>query len=315
MKRKDKSKGYDTMNSEPDAHVPMNDNDAFMDEYYSSLTWKLRLATEQFMKGMLITMFILVMIPLLSLIIMVIVNGIDAILTPEFYLEAGRSPLVREGGIAHAMLGTLIMGAIGCVLGIPLGLLVGIYLGEFGKNKFGEMIRLGIETMAGIPTIITGVVVYSLIVITMGSFSALAGGIALAFIMTPIIARTTDEMIRLVPNDYREAAYSLGLNTSTTVLNVVLPSASRGIITGIILSVARALGETAPLLFTALFTQQLNTNLRHPMASLTTLIFTYGISPFEYWQKLAWGAALIILLINLVIVLVVRGNGTNDRAK
>ncbi len=287
----------------------------FTDEYYNSFSWKVRLAMEQFIKGALLSTFILVTIPLVSIILMVFINGINAVVSPDFYLKEGRSPLVQEGGIAHALVGTGIMGAIAVVLGIPLGLVLGIYLGEFGKNRLGEIIRLTIETMAGIPTIITGVVVYALIVLTMGSFSALAGGVALAFIMIPIIGRTTDEMIRLVPDEYREAAYSLGLDTSTTVLNVVLPAASRGIISGIILAVARVLGETAPLLFTALFTQQMNTNITHPMASLTTLIFTYGISPFEFWQKLAWGAAFLILMINLVIVLVVRSSGASNTAK
>ncbi len=273
---------------------------------FETLRWKRRIFVDKVMKGVLFLAFILVLVPLLNIIFMVIINGLEVILKPEFYLEEGRSPIVNEGGIAHALVGTLIVTTIGSIIGIPLGLIVGIYLGEFGKNGLGEIVRLFVETMAGIPTIISGIVAYALIVVTMNGFSALAGGIALGIIMIPIIARTTDEMIRLVPDEHREAAHALGLNTSTTVLNVVLPSARKGIVTGILLAVARVMGETAPLLFTALYTQHLNFNLTYPVATLTTLIFTYGISPFDYWQKLAWGAAFLLLVLNLVIVLLVR---------
>ncbi len=207
------------------------------------------------------------------------------------------------GGMVNAIVGTLILVAIGGAIGIPTGILSGIYLSEFGKNGFGSLVRFFVDVISGIPSIVVGVVAYTLVVIPMGHFSALAGGIALAILMIPTIIRTTEEMIKLVPQSYREAGLALGIPKWKIIVVIVLKTAWKGIATGILLGLSRAAGETAPLLFTSLGNRFWSTNVFQPMASLTVYIYQYASSPFKDWNDQAWTAALVlIILISLLSI-------------
>ncbi len=215
-------------------------------------------------------------------------------------------PVGEGGGIGNAITGTLLLLAFASVIGIPLGIAAGIYLAEFGDNWFAGAVRFIADTLTGVPSIVVGVFVYTLIVLPMKHFSALAGGIALAFIMIPIVTRTTEEMIRLVPNSLREAALALGAPQWRATLGVVLPTAASGIATGAMLAIARVSGETAPLLFTAFGSRFFNWYLDQPIASLTVQIYNYAISPYDEWHAQAWAATLVLMTIILFINIAVR---------
>ncbi|HEX5731559.1 MAG TPA: phosphate ABC transporter permease PstA [Blastocatellia bacterium] len=215
-----------------------------------------------------------------------------------------------ETGIANAIVGTLILIAIASVIGLPIGILAGLYLAEFSSNRFGTVIRFLIDTLTGIPSIVVGVFVWTLMVRQMRGFSALAGGVSLAIIMMPIVARTTEEMIRLVPHSLREAALALGAPVWKMSLGVVLRAAASGVATGAILAIARIAGETAPLIFTSLNNNDMSTSLFEPIASLTYQIYYYAGSPYEDWHSLAWAATLVlvgmILTINVLVKILAR---------
>ncbi|HWX43536.1 MAG TPA: phosphate ABC transporter permease PstA [Blastocatellia bacterium] len=225
--------------------------------------------------------------------------------TPKPFGEPG-------SGIANAIVGTLILIAIASVVGLPVGILAGLYLAEFATGKFGTGLRFLIDTLTGVPSIVIGVFAWTVIVKPMGHFSALAGGIALAIIMMPIVARTTEEMIRLVPQSLREASLALGAPVWRMSLGVVLRTAAAGVATGAMLAIARISGETAPLLFTALSYSYISTDINQPIASLTYQIYYYAGAPYEQWHSMAWAATLVlvgmILVINVVVRLVVRGH-------
>jgi len=213
-------------------------------------------------------------------------------------------------GIANAIVGSAILVAIAAVIGLPIGIMVGIFLAEFGRNRFGTTLRFLIDTLVGIPSIIIGVFAWTVIVKPMHHFSAFAGGVALAIIMMPIVARTTEEMIRLVPHSLREASLALGAPVWRMSLGVVLRTAAPGVATGAMLALARIAGETAPLLFTALSYNYMSTSLNQPIASLTYQIYYYALSPYEEWHAMAWAATLvlvaIILAINVTVAFVIR---------
>ncbi|HKX30125.1 MAG TPA: phosphate ABC transporter permease PstA [Blastocatellia bacterium] len=209
-------------------------------------------------------------------------------------------------GIANAIVGSLIMIGLGTLVGMPVGILSGLYLAEFGNNRFGTILRFLIDTLIGVPSILLGVFVWTILVQPVGHFSAWAGGVSLAIIMMPIVARTTEEMIRLVPHSLREAALALGAPMWRVSLGVVLRTAASGVATGGMLAIARIAGETAPLLFTALGLNYLSTNLNGPMASLTQQIFYYAASPYEEWHAMAWAATLVLVGIILVTNIAVR---------
>jgi len=215
-----------------------------------------------------------------------------------------------ESGIANAIVGTGILVAIATAIGLPVGILVGIFLAEFGRNRFGTAMRFLIDTLVGIPSIIIGVFAWTVIVKPMHHFSAFAGGVALSIIMMPIVARTTEEMIRLVPHSLREASLALGAPVWRMSLGVVLRTAAPGVATGAMLAVARISGETAPLLFTALSYNYMSTSLNQPIASLTYQIYYYALSPYEEWHAMAWAATLVlvgtILAINIIVAFVIR---------
>ncbi len=211
-----------------------------------------------------------------------------------------------NSGIANAIVGSLILVGLGSVIGLPSGILAGIYLAEFGNNRIGLVIRFLIDTLIGVPSILIGVFVWTFMVHPMGHFSALAGGVALAIIMMPIVARTTEEMIRLVPRSLREAALALGAPTWRVTLGVVLRSAASGVATGGMLAVARIAGETAPLLFTALSLNYLSVDLNQPMASLTYQIYYYASSPYDEWHAMGWAATLVLVTIILATNIIVK---------
>jgi phosphate transport system permease protein len=257
------------------------------------------------MTGLCGAAVVLALVPLFSLLWLVVSRGAKS-LSLAFFT---RLPLpVGEvgGGIGNAIVGTLFMVALACVIGLPVGVGAGIFLAERGNGKMGQAVRFTAEVLAGVPSIVIGVVAYGLIVVSMGHFSAWAGAIALAILMVPTLARSTEEMVRLVPHTLREASLALGVPAWKTSLFVILRTALGGLMNAALLSIARAAGETAPLLFTSLNNQYWNFNPNDPTASLTVQIFNYAISPYEDWHDKAWGAALCLLLLIGVLSLTAR---------
>jgi phosphate transport system permease protein len=231
-------------------------------------------------------------------------QGLGAI-SLRFLVESPR-PVGEGGGIGNAILGSLVLLLLSSGMGLPIGISIGIYLSEFGSGRFGSLLRFMVDTLTGIPSIVTGVFVYTIIVLPMKHFSALAGGIALALIMIPIVARTTEEMIKLVPHSLREGALALGAPQWRVTLGVVLPAAASGVATGAMLAIARVSGETAPLLFTAFGSRFFSYYLDQPIASLTVQIYNYAISPYDEWHAQAWAATLVLMTLILSINVVVR---------
>ncbi len=226
-------------------------------------------------------------------------------LSLQFLIDTPK-PVGEGGGIGNAILGTLILLALASAIGLPVGVAAGVYLSEFGRGWFANVVRFIADTLTGIPSIVTGVFIYTLIVLPMKQFSALAGGVALAVIMIPIVTRTTEEMLRLVPSSLREGALALGAPQWRVTTGVVLPAAASGIATGAMLAVARVSGETAPLLFTAFGSRFFNVYLDQPIASLTVQIFNYAVSPYDEWHAQAWAATLVLMTLILVINVSVR---------
>jgi len=223
----------------------------------------------------------------------------------RFLVDAPK-PVGEGGGIGNAVLGSVVLLGLSSAIGLPLGIAVGIYLSEVGHGRLAGGVRFIVDTLTGIPSIVTGVFVYAIVVLPMKHFSAFAGGVALALIMVPIVSRTTEEMLKLVPHSLREGALALGAPQWRVVLGVVVPAAASGIATGAILAVARVSGETAPLLFTAFGSRFFSTDLDQPIASLTVQIYNYAISPYDEWHAQAWAATLVLMTLILGINIVVR---------
>ena len=222
------------------------------------------------------------------------------------FLTSAYKPLGEGGGIGHAIVGSLILLALASAIGLPLGITCGIYLAEFGDGWFARVVRFVTDTLTGVPSIIVGVFVYTLLVLPSKHYSAFAGGVALALVMIPIVARTTEEMIRLVPISLREGALALGAPQWKVTMGVVLPAAASGIATGAMLAIARVSGETAPLLLTVLGSRFFNMYLDQPMASLTVEIYNNAISAYEEENAKAWAATLVLMTIILIINVAVR---------
>jgi phosphate transport system permease protein len=210
------------------------------------------------------------------------------------------------GGVAHAIVGTGIVVGLACLIGLPIGIGAGVFLAEYGSGKLGWVVRFVADVMNGTPSIVIGIFAWAWLVRPVGTFSALAGGGALAMLMVPMLARTTEEMVRLVPHSLREAALALGYPRWRTSVQVIVRSALAGIVTGALVAVARVAGETAPLLFTALGNLNFATNIFLPMQTLSLQIFQYGTGPFEEWHRLAWAAALVLMGLVLVLSLAAR---------
>jgi phosphate transport system permease protein len=248
---------------------------------------------------------ILVLLPLGAVFGYLVYKGIGSInwafltQTPKPVGEAG-------GGMANAIAGSAFILLIASVIGVPIGIGAGIYLAEYGRNQFGNVIRFTADVLNGVPSIVVGIVAYAIVVLSQGHFSALAGGVALAIMMIPTITRTTEEMLLLVPNAVREAAYGLGVSRWRTTLSITLRTATSGVITGVMLAFARVAGETAPLLFTAFGNQYWNWKINQPTAALSLQIFTYAISPFDEWHRQAWAGALILIVLIVLAVSAVR---------
>lgn len=240
------------------------------------------------------------LVPLVMVLYYVVIQGLPA-LSLAFFTHLPRPVGEPGGGMANAIVGTLILIGLASALGLPIGILGGIYLAEFGNNRFGWSVRFAADVLAGVPSIVVGILVWAIVVVPMQSFSALAGGAALGIMMIPTVMRTTEELVRLVPVSQREAALSLGATQRRTIFKVVLVAAKGGVITGVLLAVARIAGETAPLLVTALGNTFWSTGLDRPIASLPVQIFNYAISPYDEWHAQAWAGALV--LVTLVLVL------------
>jgi phosphate transport system permease protein len=250
-------------------------------------------------------MVLVAILPLGSIVWMVVSKGWPG-LSLEFFTALPTPVGEPGGGVGNAILGTLQMVAMACVLGLPMGIGAGVFLAEKGGGTFGRAVRFTAEVFSGVPSIVIGIVAYGVVVIPMRSFSALAGALALALLMVPVLARTTEELVRLVPQNLREASLALGIPQWKTSLRIMLRTAAGGILTAALLAVARAAGETAPLLFTALNNQGWNFRPDQPTASLTVQIFNYAASPYEDWKQKAWSAALVLLILVGVLNLAAR---------
>jgi phosphate transport system permease protein len=245
------------------------------------------------------------LVPLGFILFFAVSQGLQA-LNVEFFTHMPVPVGETGGGMANAIVGTLMLTAIGAAFAIPIGVVSGIYVAEYRESQLAGLVRFAADTLNGVPSIVVGVFVYGLVVLPFRQFSALAGGVALGVIMIPIITRTTDELLRLVPNTLREGALALGATRARAVLTVVLPAALPGIMTGIVLALARVAGETAPLLFTAFNNRFFSTSLTQPISSLTVQVFTYAISPYDDWHRQAWAGALVLVVIVLICSLLAR---------
>jgi phosphate transport system permease protein len=248
--------------------------------------------------------FVIALVPLLSILYQTISNGYG-VLNQDFLTKITPPIGGSGGGIVNAVEGSLVMVAIASLIGIPVGLFAGAYLYEY-PGRLANNLRLAAEVLTGVPSIVTGIVIYVVLVATLHRFSALSGGIALSFMMIPIVAISTHESLKLVPSSIKEGGLALGISRPKTLVYILVSTAKSGIITGMALSVARIMGETAPLLFTALGNQFLMNSIFDPAESMTVLIYDYGTSPYPNAHAFAWGAALILLLIVLGLNIVVR---------
>jgi phosphate transport system permease protein len=257
---------------------------------------------------------ILVIAPLGLVFFYLLVNGAGSV-NWDFFTKLPAPVGAVGGGMANAIVGTLQLLGLAGIMGIPVGVLGGVYLAEYGSARINAFLRFLADVLNGVPSIIWGVVVYGLIVVRFKGFSAYAGGLALGLIMIPLILRTTEEVVLLVPNGYREAALALGVSRWKTIVHIVMKTASRGIITGILLALARVGGETAPLLFTAFGNHFWNHNLSQPIAALPLQIFTYAISPYDDWHRQAWAGALVLVTgvfcVNVIVRILTRGRGAS----
>jgi phosphate transport system permease protein len=253
---------------------------------------------------------VLAVVPLFLIFFYALSQGIGA-LNLDFFIKMPKPVGEAGGGMANAIVGSAILVGLGSLFGLPVSIFAGIYLAEHKTSVFATIVRFLTDVLSGIPSIVVGVVAYIIVVLPMKQFSALAGGVALGILMIPTATRTTEEMIRLVPHSFREAALALGIPRWKVTLRIVLPTATRGITTGILLALARAAGETAPLLFTALGNRFWSTDIFHPMAALSVFIYDYAKAPFDDWNRQAWAAAFVLIflitVINVIFRFVTRG--------
>lgn len=243
--------------------------------------------------------------PLFMIIQFVLVQGASS-LSLEFFTELPKPVGETGGGMKHAILGTITIVMIGASIAVPFGIICGIYLSEFSKSKLSKTLKMTTDLLSGIPSIVIGIFAYLSVVVPLKSFSALAGGIALSIIMLPIIIKTSEEILKLVPSHIREAGLALGLPRWKVILFIILKGSISNLLTGIILAVSRAAGETAPLLFTAFGNMYINYDLKEPMATLPVQIYTYAISPFKDWQRQAWAGAFVLMILILAMNLFAR---------
>ena len=264
-----------------------------------------RRLTDYAMTGAAVLTVILVLAPLVAIFGYLVFRGIGSI-SWDFLTKTPKPVGESGGGMANAIVGSLMILGIASVIGIPFGVGAGIYLAEFGRNRLGSVIRFTADVLNGVPSIVIGIVGYAIVVLRQHHFSALAGGVALSIMMVPTICRTTEEMLLLVPQALREAAYGLGVPRWRTTLSIVLRTATSGVITGIMLAFARIAGETAPLLFTTLGNQFWNLRYDQPTAALPLQIFVYANSAYEDWHRQAWAGSFVLILLIVTSVAAVR---------
>jgi phosphate transport system permease protein len=256
--------------------------------------------------GLAVFSTILVVAPLVAIFAYLLYKGASS-LNINFFTKIPAPVGEKGGGMANAIVGSGVLLAVGSVLGVPVGIAAGIFLAEFGRGgKLANIVRFTADVLNGVPSIVMGIAIYSLIVLPQRHFSALAGGTALGIMMVPTITRTTEEMLLMVPHAVREAALGLGVPNWRSVLSISLRTASPGVITGCMLAFARVAGETAPLLFTAFGNQFWSADINGPIAALPLQIYVYAISPYDEWHRLAWAAALVLILLIVISVSLVR---------
>lgn len=245
--------------------------------------------------GAIVAATAIVILPLFVIMGTVIYHGIAG-LNWAFFTQMPKPPGEAGGGMANALIGSGMILLIASAIGIPLGMGTGIFLAEYGRNVYGNVVRFTADVLNGVPSIVIGLTAWALVVVTQGHFSAFSGGIALGIMMIPTVSRTTEEVLLLVPQSIREAAFGLGIPRWRTTLSVVVRTAMSGIVTGIMLAFARVAGETAPLMFTAFGNQFWNTNFGEPTAAVPLQIYVYALSPFDDWHRLAWTGAFVLIV-------------------
>jgi phosphate transport system permease protein len=255
--------------------------------------------------GFCVLSVVAALVPLALILFFVVSQGIQA-LNWDFFIHMPKPVGEIGGGMANAILGSLMVTALGAVVAIPIGIMSGIYMSEYQGTMLASLVRFAADTLNGVPSIVIGVFVYAIAVLPVKQFSALAGGLALGIMMIPIIARTTEELLLLVPGTLREGALALGATRAKAVFTVVVPSALPGILTGVVLALARIAGETAPLLFTSFNNRYFSTSFTQPIATLTVMVFTYAISPYADWHRQAWAGALVLVTMVLLCSLLAR---------
>lgn len=254
------------------------------------------------MVGLMVLAVLVALLPLFLILFDLVVKGAGS-LSADFFTRTPAPAGESGGGVAHAIVGTLIIVGTASLIGLPIGIAAGIYCAEYPGSRLTWLTRFVADVMNGTPSIVVGVFAWAWIVATQKHFSALAGSAALAMLMVPMVLRTTEEMIKLVPNSLREAALALGYPRWRASLAIVVRTTLPGIVTGSLLAVARIAGETAPLLFTALGSQYLSLDINQPMAALPLTVFTYATGPYEEWHRYAWAAALVLILVVFVLSL------------
>lgn len=248
-----------------------------------------------------------VVVPLMWVLISVFQKGVNALVFPDIFTRLPPPPGLSEGGVGHAIVGTLMTLGVGTAISVPFGIIAAVYLAEFGRGtKLAQLVKFSCNVLTGVPAILMGLFAYAVVVIPTGSFSAFSGGVALAVLMLPIIVRATEEALLLVPNEMRLASLGIGATQFQTISQIVLPAAATSIVTGVVLAVARAAGEAAPLLFTAFNNNFWATDIWQPVATLPVLIYFFSIIPYKASQELAWAAALVLLAIVLIFSITAR---------
>jgi len=257
------------------------------------------------MTGLTIVAALLALLPLFAIFADLVLKGASS-LNWDFFVQNPPAAGATGGGVANAIVGTLLVVGVGALIGLPVGIGAGVYLAEYPHTPFAQIVRFVADVLNGTPSVIAGIFVWTWVVRPMGHFSGFSGGVALAVLMLPMVTRTTEEMVRLVPQSLREAALALGYPRWRTTLQVMVRTAWPGILTGALVAIARIAGETAPLLFTTLGNLNFKTNLLQPMQTLSLQIYVFATSPFAAWHRLAWGAALVLMAMVLVIGLLAR---------
>jgi len=256
-------------------------------------------------KGIIIAGTIISTLPLLLILFYIFKQGITAI-NWDFFTNLPKPVGETGGGVANALVGSVLILLVSCVLAIPVGIIIGIYLSEATKSRLAYYCRLAVDVLQGIPSIVIGIIIYEWIVRPMGGFSAFSGSVALALMMLPAIVKSTEETLKLLPESLKEASLALGVPYYKTILKIIVPTGLGGIMTGVILSIARVIGETAPLLFTAFGNPFMSTNIFKPMSSLPLIIFNYATSPYNDWHQLAWGASMLLILMILILNIITK---------